>query len=51
MEDVLFCPFCGSNNIEYIGRQGEREIRRCRDCEIYFIVEELEPPFDATIER
>ncbi len=54
MTEVGYCPFCGNDEIKLVGKRkggDEMTVYRCDNCEKYFAVEELEPPFEVVVEK
>lgn len=53
MMEIEYCPFCGNEEIRFIGKKkdGGTIVYRCEGCEKYFAVEILEPPFEVVVEK
>jgi|GEM_PF-3910054 transposase-like protein len=50
--EISSCPFCGDENIRPIGKTKDgKVVYRCEDCEIYFAIEILKPPFEIVIDK
>jgi transposase-like protein len=51
--DEFFCPRCGEEgSLKYIGLDKDgNEVYFCPECESYWVIKELEPPFEITIDK
>jgi transposase-like protein len=51
--EISNCPFCGSDeNLRPIGKTKDgKVVYKCEDCNVYFSIEVLKPPFEIVIEE
>jgi transposase-like protein len=52
ISEVQYCPFCGTDEIKYIGKtEIKNSLYFCENCKAYFVAYEMKPPIKVTIEE